>query len=178
MTKVKLKCSNCGKEFERSKSEAARNEKIGRRVYCSLECNGHSGHAHLAPYKGVRSPNFIRCNDGLSSMRFHLKIIRWHCKKKGWIPEITLEDLKEQWDKQGGVCPYTGWVLQTPKNTAHYNQLGKTPDRASLDRIDSSKGYVRGNIQFVSLIVQYAKNGWDDVEVLKLCKAVVDFRKL
>ena len=98
MTKVKLKCSNCGKEFERSKSEAARNEKIGRRVYCSLECNGHSGHAHLAPYKGVRSPNFIRCNDGLSSMRFHLKIIRWHCKKKGWIPERwTSSDHAAKW---------------------------------------------------------------------------------
>jgi hypothetical protein len=28
---------------------------------------------------------------------------------------------------------------------------------ASLDRIDSSKGYVKGNVQFVSAILNYAK---------------------
>lgn len=54
------------------------------------------------------------------------------------------------------------------------NQLPKTPDRASLDRIDSSIGYVKGNIQFISLIAQFAKNDFSDTEVINFCKAVAN----
>jgi len=50
--------------------------------------------------------------------------------------------------------------------------LKKTPDRASLDRIDSSKGYVKGNIQFVSLIAQYAKNDWNGDVIFEFANAV------
>jgi len=53
------------------------------------------------------------------------------------------------------------------------DKIPKTPNRASLDRIDSSKGYVKGNIQFVSLIVQYAKNEWCDFVLMDFAKAMV-----
>jgi hypothetical protein len=45
--------------------------------------------------------------------------------------------------------------------------VAKTPDRASLDRIDSKKGYVRGNVEFISLMAQYAKNEWSRGDVEK-----------
>lgn len=77
---------------------------------------------------------------------------------------------KEQWDSQKGICPYTGWQL---KNMASFtNRLPKTPDRASLDRIDSKKGYIKGNIQFVALIVQLAKNDWDEKVIYEFAEAI------
>ena len=47
------------------------------------------------------------------------------------------------------------------------------PDQASLDRIDNSKGYVKGNVRFVALIYNYARNGFDDEAVLAFCNAVI-----
>lgn len=90
--------------------------------------------------------------------------------------DITLEDLKQQWDAQKGICPYTGWQL---KNMPSYSdQLPKTPDRASLDRINSSKGYVKGNNQFVALIAQFAKNEWTDSVLENFVDAFVNNKRL
>jgi hypothetical protein len=85
---------------------------------------------------------------------------------------ITLDDLKKQWDDQKGKCPYTGWELKNLPDTNTKKQLPLTPDRASLDRKDSSKGYVPGNIQFVSTMANYAKNRWGDQELFEFCAAV------
>jgi hypothetical protein len=76
---------------------------------------------------------------------------------------ISIHDLREQWEKQRGICPYTGWKLVLPANSRE--KIEKTPNRASLDRIDSSKGYIKGNIQFVALMAQYAKHSWPDEDV-------------
>lgn len=84
---------------------------------------------------------------------------------------LTLQDLKDQWDKQNGICPYTGWQMKTAKCQTK-EKIKKTPDRASLDRIDSKKGYIKGNIQFVSLISQYAKNDWNGEVIFEFANAV------
>ncbi|MEO1764581.1 MAG: hypothetical protein AAFR83_22070, partial [Cyanobacteria bacterium J06629_18] len=46
------------------------------------------------------------------------------------------------------------------------------PKTASLDRIDSCKGYVFGNVQFVSLMANYAKRDFLEEELLRFCEAV------
>jgi hypothetical protein len=43
-----------------------------------------------------------------------------------------------------------------------------------LDRIDSSKGYIFGNVQFVSLMANYAKRDFLEEELLRFCEAVND----
>lgn len=165
---IQLTCETCGKEFKRRKAEVNRSKKLGRRNYCSLQCVGKDNHTHLP----ANPENLIPDNkaDDLSPFRFFMKILR-NCKRKPFF--ITVEDLKKQWEKQNGKCPYTGWKLKTPKNTRE--SLPRTPDRASLDRIDSSKPYTKDNIQFVSLMAQYAKNTWDDQELKDFCEAVVNF---
>lgn len=57
-------------------------------------------------------------------------------------------------------------------SSAYASQLPSTPDRASLDRKDSSKGYTPDNIQFVSMMANYAKNRWNDKELFEFCSAV------
>jgi hypothetical protein len=41
-----------------------------------------------------------------------------------------------------------------------------------VDRIDSSKGYVKGNIQFTSIVCNHAKNGMSDIEMKEWIKLV------
>lgn len=86
--------------------------------------------------------------------------------------ELTLEDLRTQWIEQDGVCPYTGLKLVLPKNTAGFDDGNIHADRASLDRIDSSKGYVLGNVQFVSQMANFAKRDVSHDEMVRFCRAV------
>jgi hypothetical protein len=38
--------------------------------------------------------------------------------------------------------------------------------KASLDRIDSTKGYIKGNVEFVCLAINYAKNKFSKEDTL------------
>lgn len=81
--------------------------------------------------------------------------------KRGLEYNITAEYLFEVWNKQDGLCVYTGLPLKIGKG------------EASVDRIDPSKGYVRGNVQWVVTKVNYMK--WDSTEdeFLALCSLIV-----
>jgi hypothetical protein len=177
--KLQLICETCGKEFLRNKGEVNRNAKKGRRTYCSLKCVGKDNNAHLDKWKcNLQMGGNLQIGgnhgDKYSPFRYVMKCIT--NKKSGRSSrkpcEITLEDIKQQWEKQNGICPYTGWELKLQKNTKE--RLDFTPDRASLDRIDSSKSYTKDNIQFVSMMAQFAKNKWHERELLKFCNAVVE----
>jgi len=44
---------------------------------------------------------------------------------------------------------------------------------ASLDRIDSSKGYIEGNVQWVHRKINMMKQSYTQEEFIELCQAVV-----
>lgn len=83
---------------------------------------------------------------------------------------VTLEDLARQWELQQGRCALTGWELNN--SPEQRNPVKNDPRRASLDRIDSSRGYEPGNIQWLAAIANYAKNVWDDATVVEFAAAV------
>ena len=171
MAKVELICEFCGNKFLRDKSEANRNKKKGRKTYCSLSCAGKLSNDHLRIFDGKYVCNLkANENDLYSPFRWHLRNMKM---RKRHSCDVTLEDLKQQWEKQKGICPYTGWKLKNLINMSPKNQLSKTIDRASVDRIDSSKPYTKDNIQFVSLMAQLAKNIWSENDLLNFCESVV-----
>ena len=63
-------------------------------------------------------------------------------------------------------------VLFTPNCTSEWDSNVLHPKTASLDRIDSCKGYVFGNVQFVSVMANYGKRDFLEEELLRFCKAV------
>lgn len=172
MSKIELTCSVCSTLFFREKKEHNRNQKLGRETFCGLKCSGKAHAKFLPPTVPEDAARLNPSNrrDCFSPFRWHLQ----NARRRNKQVTATLADLKIQWELQGGVCPYTGWPLKNMPTTALYDQLPLTPDRASLDRIDSTKGYVNGNIQFVSVMAQYAKNGFSEQELLNFCKQVVE----
>lgn len=175
-----LVCEECGVAFTRRTAEVNRNARKGRKTFCSSSCTGkfwaktydNFGDKKHAPFSGHTVVNG-RKRDEYSMFKEFFRSSRANSNDTKTSKEhsITLQDLKEQWEKQKGICPYTGWTLKIKSWSGQ--KLEKTTDRASLDRIDSSKGYIKGNIQFVSLIAQYAKNGWDETVIKTFCEAVV-----
>lgn len=79
--------------------------------------------------------------------------------------DLTLEYLKGVWDYQNGYCAISGLKMEM-------DITRESPSKASLDRIDSSKGYVSGNVQWVCLFVNYAKSDFEDEPIKKLFKLI------
>jgi len=79
--------------------------------------------------------------------------------------DLTLEYLKGMWDYQNGYCAISGLKMEM-------DITRESPSKASLDRIDSSKGYVLGNVQWVCLFVNYAKSDFEDEPIKKLFKLI------
>jgi endogenous inhibitor of DNA gyrase (YacG/DUF329 family) len=174
---VILKCEICGIEFPRIKAEVVRNARRRRRTFCSKKCAGLGTYANFGD-KINRDPKWLIPNnrlDEFSPFKRHLNNIKRGCydrKKPEWF-NITLEDLKNQWDKQKGICRYTGWAMDNPEVSGRDTESRiRTPKRASVDRIDSSKGYEKDNIQFICLIAQYAKNSWPENVIFEFAEAV------
>jgi len=170
---MKVQCEACGTTVDRKDSEIRRSQRLGRRTFCSLRCSG-STHPPKAPPTGTCPPQFRPNNrrDKYSPFRQHLISIRSRSKSRNQIVEVTLEDLKQLWERQDGICPVTGWKMDNLQSTS--DERIKHPRRASLDRIDSSKSYTKDNIRFVCWIVNCAKNEFDNDVLLEFCQAVVD----
>lgn len=54
------------------------------------------------------------------------------------------------------------------------NRVGRT---ASLDRIDSSKGYIEGNIQWVHKDINFMKQEMDENSFFCWCGIIAKFKK-
>lgn len=61
-----------------------------------------------------------------------------------------------------GKCALTDWDI----DIAYGNET------ASLDRIDSNKGYVVGNVQWVHSMVNMCKNKYPQQDFIKMCLAI------
>lgn len=156
-------CSNtsCGVEFLKDKSELARNKKIGRKNYCSLKCSGINNHSHLNKYVEENVKYILPFTKGrrdeFTGLREHFRRI----KKRHHELNVDLNDLLKQWEIQSGICIYSGVKL------VHPNERGDNINTASLDRIDSNLGYVKGNIQFISMVCNHAKNNMSHDDMLR-----------
>ena len=76
---------------------------------------------------------------------------------------------KEAWEKfisQNRKCAITGIDLQFISGATKHDGT------ASLDRIDSTKDYIVGNIQWVHKTINYIKRDLSDAEFVEWCKKV------
>lgn len=88
--------------------------------------------------------------------------------------DLTKEDLYEVWNKQKGICPFTGVKLIIPTHTKTNKKIRiNSLYRASVDRIDNKVGYTKNNIQFVSQMYNFAKNTNTNENVIKFCEAIM-----
>lgn len=82
--------------------------------------------------------------------------------------EIDREYIWDIYLKQNKKCALTGWDI------AFVLERGKTT--ASVDRIDSSLGYLKGNIQIVHKWVNRAKVNYDELMFYDMCKSIHEYR--
>lgn len=102
--------------------------------------------------------------------------IRRRAKHQGYAFDITVDYVWDLFVRQDGQCVYTGYCLTMPM----LGQNGFAPGfdtevkYASLDRIDSSKGYIMGNVQWVWVKVNKVKFDLTEEEFIEICYKVVE----
>jgi len=79
--------------------------------------------------------------------------------------DLDEEFLKKLWTNQNGLCEFTGYPLEFTKAPET-----KNPYQASLDRIDSSKGYTKDNVRWVCWFINQMKLDYSEEEFKKLIK--------
>jgi hypothetical protein len=100
------------------------------------------------------------------------------CNKNNRIQfDISVKDWINQYEKQNGLCALTGitmtWEYSSDENKGFYSSV-KYPFNLSPDRIDSSKGYTKDNLQFVCNRVNAMKNNMNMEELFDFCKKIVE----
>lgn len=80
--------------------------------------------------------------------------------RRGYEFSVSLEYLWNLFQSQNQICAITGDYIQSI-------------DDASLDRIDSSKGYVEGNVQWVTKQANLSKHIMSMNELYEFCKKVL-----
>jgi hypothetical protein len=80
----------------------------------------------------------------------HVRTLRWKIsakkRKLGW--SLTLEVIEKMLEAQNGECYYTGLPLVLGPNSRH---------TVSLDRLDSTQGYILSNVVLCCTFVNLAK---------------------
>jgi len=145
-------CPNCGnKQSYLRRNYAIMSYNEGK------ECKGCSNkkpenNAHKGWIKGVLRSSFVRKYQAQA----YIRGLEW---------DVTPEYLANTLIEQDFKCVLTGWnidAMKVNKNTA------------SLDRIDSSKGYVEGNVQWVHKMINMSKQQYSQEEFIDMCKSVAN----
>ena len=96
-------------------------------------------------------------------LKYRLLSAKSRAKSKNIEFDLDIEFLENIIKKQENKCYYSGIELQ-------FKRLG--PYTASIDRLNSSKGYTKDNITFVIGAVNTMKNDLSEEEFFKIIKSV------
>lgn len=95
--------------------------------------------------------------------------IKWCARKKNYRFDITKKFIWELFLKQNRKCAISGVDITLPKRIADMKHGLMT---ASLDRIDSTKGYIKGNVQWVHKDLQRMKWEFNELKFYEWIKII------
>lgn len=100
----------------------------------------------------------------------------WHSIQRGAearnLPfEVSFDYIWELYNRQNGLCALSGTPI-----FFHSTCKSRWRQTASLDRIDSKKGYIEGNIQWVHKGLNFMKRNVPEIVFLNWCRLISQHR--
>lgn len=92
---------------------------------------------------------------------------RYNALRRGIEFDLTIDYLDQLWEIQDGKCYYTGVELDIT------SRLGAT---GSLDRLDSTVGYVQGNVVWSLVPVNFAKQSLTEDDFLAMVEKIYEYK--
>jgi hypothetical protein len=118
-----------------------------------------------------RQENYTEVKTILSFLRANLQRAANRLDNAQLI-DVSLDYVYSVGSSQDFFCALTGRELEFTRGGQYW--LGKwcNPNSCTIDRIDSSKGYVEGNIQLITWQANCLKQNMDNDEFIEFCKDV------
>lgn len=142
---------DCGKEVKYCIGDVLR---WGKRGYTSCGCSQFKQGKEHGAWKGYK--------DIPAS---HWSSLKYGAIQRGIDVEITIEDVWNQYIKQNKKCALSG-------RSIIFGSKYKMECTASIDRIDSLKGYTKDNIQIIHKHINKMKNIFDQDYFILTCKEI------
>lgn len=156
-----IECFTCGTKCLKPDSEILRNLRLNRKMFCSRSCSVSYGSKFRDRSKGNYYDISKHSRDKIDEYTPFRYMLR-SCKKRFKECTLTLEDIKSKWEEQKGICPYTGFKMEL---RTYAKQTNNKLMQASVDRIDSNKGYIINNIEIICLCINYLKSDFTKEQV-------------
>jgi hypothetical protein len=150
---------DCGTVLERCATVLTAGRRRVTQIQASCGCAGKRNRSPM--YKGVGD---------LSSTKF--RGLKASAKHRGHQFRISIQYAWDLYVAQEGHCALTGEAI-----TLSPSRTEKGASTASLDRIDSSKGYVRGNVQWVRVEINYMKHSLSMKDFVVWCRRVASHQQ-
>jgi hypothetical protein len=83
---------------------------------------------------------------------------------RGFVWDLTIQDVWEMYLMQEGKCALSGMSIS-------WSEQGLTAT-VSIDRIDNSEGYLKGNVQLLHKDINMMKHALDQEYFVEMCKKV------
>ncbi len=99
----------------------------------------------------------------------YFSAIKYHAKSRNLVFGLKIEDVWELFLKQNKKCAISGVEI-------NFDTKIRGNTTASLDRIDSEKGYVAGNVQWVHKDVNQMKSNRNEIEFLKWIDTIHNYK--
>ena len=155
-------CKQWKSEEDFEKNKRCRNGRNSRCKVCATAKTNHYVSRNIGAYLKDLS------NRNQANRKCRAKS-RGKAKSHLWSDTcITPEYLRGMYDAQDGKCAITGIEM------THVRGVDDLSRNISIDRIDSSKGYVHGNVQLVCKIVNLMKHEQSLEELRFWCYAILD----
>jgi len=132
------------------------NQEESLRKTCSYEC--------LVEFKKLYGPKKV-FNPLISFLKHKTHRVRSNAKTRTIEFTLNWKDLLEIYNKQDGLCYYTGLKLETEFTKNQFKCC--SPFQLSVDRIDSNVGYYKDNIVLCCYAINNLKGEFDK-KTLKL----------
>lgn len=99
--------------------------------------------------------------------------LKYNANKRGIEFNVSIEYLYSVFIKQAEKCALSAMDIILDRNITGRSK-GMGVQTASLDRIDSSKGYIEGNVQWVHKDINFMKQSYSEEYFKELCKKIVE----
>ncbi|UOF80738.1 ribosomal L37ae protein family [Caudoviricetes sp.] len=140
---------------------------------CS-NCNSEQSYGRLDHYKAAVKGDWKckKCSNSENTFKGRLgpmSFTWFEVKRKGGISrnlawDLEPQDVLDMYYAQDGKCALTDWSIG-------WAEKGLTAT-VSIDRIDSSEGYLKGNVQLLHKDVNMAKQQYSQEYFIEMCQAV------
>lgn len=167
MTKEDLTGQQFGKWTVIKQLSVDKNHRVWWKVVCECGTESKKRGDHLKS-PTIGGCHHCRYNNHPLHHLWHHQILRG-AKKRKYKVTISIEDAWRVLEAQNFKCVLTGLSIDH-----RYFVIGDEINypTASLDRIDSSKGYIKGNVQWVHKVINQMKWNNSQENFIQYCKLV------